>query len=302
MLPRPLVVGLGEILWDVFPDGPRFGGAPANFVCSAAGLGGDAFDVRMASAVGLDDLGQQALEALAQHQVDTSAVARLPFPTGQVLVSIDEQGHASYEFAAHTAWDHIPWSDTLNDLASHADVVCYGSLGQRSDVSRKTIQRFLKSTGSHCLRLFDINLRPPFWTEDVLLESLQLASALKLNDEELPKIATLLSLHGTDQQQMQQVMDRYDLQFVALTRGAQGAALLHSSGHWSEYPSPPTQVVDTVGAGDAFTAALTLGLMKQLPLDEIHQWAVRVAAFVCAQAGATPTLPMELRWREDGRF
>lgn len=283
---RPLIVGLGEILWDVFPDGARFGGAPVNFACSAAALGGAALEVHMASAVGNDELGQKALDTLADYQVNTPAVSRLPFPTGQVLVSVDREGHATYEFAADTAWDHLPWNDTFCDLACRADVVCFGSLGQRHAPSRESIQRFLKTTRPQCLRLFDINLRPPFWTNDVLLESLELATALKLNDEELPVVASLLSLTGSDQQIMQHLIDRYALQFVALTRGARGAALLHSNGYWNELPSPPTQVVDTVGAGDAFTAALTLGLIADMPHEEILQRAIHVAAHVCTQPGA----------------
>ena len=294
MKPLPVIVGLGEVLWDVFPDGPRFGGAPANLVCSAAGLGRGQFEVVMASAIGDDELGRRALAALNEHQVNSAAVARLNYPTGQVDVTLDEHGHASYEFASNTAWDHLPWTNELEELTSRTNVVCFGTLAQRSEESQGTIRRFVASTPASCLRLLDINLRSPFWNHDVILQSLGMASALKLNDSELPVISSLLEFRGSDEAVLAQIMERYSFKFVALTRGANGSLLLQDSGERSDLPGQSVNVVDTVGAGDAFTAALALGILRGLGLEAIHRWASDVAAFVCTQAGATPHLPASL--------
>jgi fructokinase len=294
MKPRPVIVGLGEVLWDVFLDGPRFGGAPANFVCSAAGLGRDQFEVVMASAVGHDELGQLALAELTNHQVNIGTVSRVNHPTGQVDVTLDEHGHASYEFASDTAWDHLDWNRGLEELANRTSVVCFGTLAQRSDHSRRTIRQFIARTPPSCFRLLDINLRWPLWSQEVILQSLTLANALKLNDSELPEIASLLQLPGSDDAVLAQIMERYSLKVIALTRGANGSLLLRESGEQSDLAGQPVTVVDTVGAGDAFTAALALGVLCSLPLDDINRWASDVAAFVCTQAGATPRLPDSL--------
>jgi fructokinase len=291
---RPIIVGLGEILWDVFPDGPRFGGAPANFACSVAELRRGAVDVYVASAVGEDELGSQALELLQQRGVATSCVARLGRPTGTVLVELDAAGRASYTFAADTAWDNIPWSDDLQSLAASADVVCFGTLGQRSETSRRTIKQFVQTTRGDCLRMFDINLRPPFWTSDVVRTSFELANVVKLNDTELANVAGMHGWNGADQELLQRLLDQYALRAVALTRGAAGALLMSASGEQSNLPAQPTTVADTVGAGDAYSAALAIGLLESMPLATISAWGIRVASFVCSQPGATPQLPQHL--------
>ncbi|MBS0260748.1 MAG: carbohydrate kinase [Planctomycetes bacterium] len=295
MQQRSTIVGLGEVLWDVFPDGPRFGGAPANFACSVAELAGDTVQACMASAVGTDDLGRQARQALQDHGVDTQAVASLPQPTGTVLVSLDGAGHASYEFASDTAWDNLAWSPALHSLASQTDAVCFGTLGQRSALSRETIRSFVRTVPATAVRVLDINLRPPYWTNAVIEESLPLANIVKLNDTELPVLAQMLGLHGSDREQLGQLVARYSLRLAALTRGAAGSLLVCNSTEFSDLPGRPTKVVDTVGAGDSFTATLVVGLLRGLPLGTINEWAGRVAAFVCSQAGATPHFPGELR-------
>jgi fructokinase len=291
MMPSPTVVGIGEILWDVFPDGRRFGGAPANFACSVAELARDRSDAYMAGGVGADDLGRRAIEALHLHGVDTSCIAVVDRPTGQVLVKLDAVGRASYEFAADAAWDNVAWSDGLQQLAACADAVCFSTLGQRSEISRQTIQRFVRATPAKCLRVLDINLRPPFWNEEIVLQSLQLANVLKVNDAELSVLADILGWSDADHELLQQLIDRFSLQLVALTRGAAGAVLLSESGERSDLPGQSTVVVDTVGAGDSFTAALVIGLLSGLPLATINAWGNRVAAFVSSQAGATPHIP-----------
>jgi len=287
----PLVVGLGEILWDVFPEGPRFGGAPANFACHAAALGARA---QMVSAVGNDQLGEQALAELHQRRVETEAVQRHSHhPTGTVTVSLDSQGHASYEFAADTAWDSLVWCDDLADRAARAAAVCFGTLGQRSPVSRDTIQRFVAATPSQALRIFDVNLRPPFYEDSVIRESLKLANVLKLNAHELPVVARAVGFSGQAIELMHRLAERFDLRAVALTLGPQGALLIRGTEVTHE-PGVQTRVVDTVGAGDAFAAALALGLLNNRELECINRHACRVAAFVCSQSGATPQLPPEL--------
>jgi fructokinase len=292
---RPIIVGLGEILWDVFPDGPRFGGAPANFACSIAELRGSGVQVHVASAVGHDELGTQALELLKQRSVDTSCVATLDRPTGTVLVELDAAGHASYTFANNTAWDNISWSDEMQHLAASADAVCFGTLGQRSETSRETIEQFVRATRPEALRILDVNLRPPFWTTDVVRASLELANVVKLNDTELATLAKILGWNGTDPELLQRLLDEYALRAVALTRGADGAILLSSSGDQINRPAEPTTVADTVGAGDAYSAALAIGLVEDMPIAKLNAWGIRVAAFVCSQQGATPRLPQHLR-------
>ncbi len=288
---RPLIVGLGEILWDVFPDGAKFGGAPANFASHAATLGGD---VRMVSGVGRDELGEAALQTLGEMQISTRFIQQSDnVPTGTVQVSVDAAGHPSYEFGSDEAWDHIEWNDDLANLASEADAVCFGTLGQRGDDSRQTIQRFVAATRPDCLRIFDVNLRPPFVSLRVVDESLRLASILKLNDDELPVLAERYALAGSPIEQLQSLAQRFSLRAVVLTRGAAGSLLIRGD-EVSEHPGQQIDVNDTVGAGDAFTAAVTLGLLENLPLDTINCHASRVAAFVCTQAGATPRLPREL--------
>ncbi len=289
------IVGLGEVLWDVFPDGPRFGGAPANFACSAAGLAGSVARCYMVSAVGRDELGRQALTKLGELGVKTDGVAQLERPTGTVTVQLDDAGHASYEFAADTAWDNLGWSNQLHDLAKQTTAVCFGTLGQRSEASAQVIRKFVRSTSDRCLKIFDVNLRTPFWTDDVIRESLPLCNALKCNDEELPVLARLFEVPGSDERVLSQLVEKFGLQFAALTRGAAGSLLVSGTLGTSDLDGVETAVVDTVGAGDSFTAALALGLLHDLPLKLTHAWATQVAAFVCSQAGATPSIPEDLR-------
>jgi fructokinase len=280
------------VLWDVYPDGAHFGGAPANFACHAASLGAHAW---MASAVGTDQLGDRALDSLRQRGVQTKTVTRDPdHLTGQVLVTLDAKGQASYEFAADTAWDHLTWSDQLASLAKSADAVCFGTLAQRSPISRETIRRFVRATPATALRVFDVNLRQRFYDAGIVDDSLEIANALKLNEEELPIVAELCGIRANGARDvLHQMIDRYELRFAALTCGPDGALLVTETGE-SQRPAPPTKVVDTVGAGDAFTAAMVVDFIRGLTLTEMNEHANRVAAFVCSQSGATPVLPESL--------
>lgn len=289
---RHAIVGIGEILWDIFPDGPRFGGAPANFACHAASLGGRAW---MVSAVGADDLGVQAMATLQRQQVATECVKHSnDYPTGTVQVEVDDSGQARYEFGRDEAWDHLEWSAEIAALAQRSDAVCFGTLGQRSESSRRMIQRFVAATPERALRVFDINLRPPFFDDEVIEQSLGLANVLKLNDDELPVLAATYGLTGSDADRMRELARRFDLRLVALTRGYRGAVLVQGA-EISEFGGVDVTVRDTVGAGDAFTAALTLGLLWDNELEEINRHACQVAAFVCSQAGGTPILPAKFK-------
>ena len=290
----PIIVGLGETLWDVFPDGPRLGGAPLNFSCSAAELAGGTAKVFMVSAVGNDTLGQPAVDALKMHGVDVSTVQRNDRATGQVFVELDHAGVASYRFAKDGAWDHLEWNSALQQLASECDAVCFGSLGQRSSVSRRTIQKFVAATPVKTMRILDVNLRAPFFSDEVILESLALANTLKLNDDELPYLAKLCNIRGTETELMHQLADRFQLRCVALTRGANGAVLMCGEAV-SDLPGAEVKVADTVGAGDAFTAAMTLGLLAGKTVDAVNQHAIKVAAYVCSMSGATMSFPEHLQ-------
>ncbi|MCA9085266.1 MAG: carbohydrate kinase [Planctomycetaceae bacterium] len=296
-----VIVGLGEILWDVFPDGPRFGGAPANFACSAASLiaaktSSKSIKVEMVSAVGADDFGRRALDELQQREVGTDFVPMLSWPTGRVDVRLDESGHASYTFAENTAWDNVPWSDSLQELALRTSAVCFGTLGQRSPTSQATIRRFVETVPRDSLRILDINLRPPWWTDEVVRQSLPLANVVKLNSDELPELARILNLHGSEESLLTAILAKCSLQLIVLTRGGDGSRLVNRSGEVSDLPGESVEIVDTVGAGDSFTATVAMGLLHGMALPEIHRRAAAVSAYVCSQPGANPSIPPQLQF------
>jgi fructokinase len=227
--------------------------------------------------------------------VECASVTRDPkHATGRVLVTLDAKGQASYEFAADTAWDHLSWSDQRASLARRCDAVCFGTLGQRSPISRDTIRRFVEATPPTSLKVFDVNLRQHFYDAETIESSLQIASALKLNEEELPIVAELCGIKArAPRDQLIELMSRYELRFAALTHGADGALLI-AAGEESECPAVPTTVVDTVGAGDAFTATLVFDFLRGIPVVEINRHANAVASFVCSQLGASSPLPASL--------
>jgi len=274
----------------MFPNGARFGGAPANFACSFAGLAKGRWPVAVVSAVGEDELGEKAVQSLVDHQLDVEHVSRMRQPTGQVHVRLNDLGHAAYEFATESAWDYLEWSGKLQQLASRTAVVCFGTLGQRHTTSRATIRRFVSETPSSALRIFDINIRKPYIDGAMILDSMQLANVLKMNQDELPVLADLYHLSGSDASILKQLQSRFSLQLVALTRGEAGALIVRGE-EISDLQGVETQVVDTVGAGDAFTAMAALGLLLGLDLDTINRKACQVASFVCTHSGATPRMP-----------
>jgi fructokinase len=281
------------VLWDVFPGAEHFGGAPANVAVHAAGLGAEAV---MISAVGKDARGDEALRRLAAFGVDCSAVARLAgHPTGVVHVRVDAAGLPRYDIARGNAWDFIPWTAAVERAARRADAICFGTLAQTSAESRATIRRAVAATRETAWRLFDVNLRQSYYDSRVVLDSLDLANAVKLNEEELPVVARLCGLESvTPVEQLRELCGRFELRLAALTRGACGSLLVSAQGVW-EAPAPPTEIVDTVGAGDAFTAALLVGMLAGASPDAVNRHANAVAAYVCSQAGATPPIPDILR-------
>ena len=250
----------------------------------------------MVSAVGTDALGDRALKALADRQVHCEFVARdAQRATGQVHVTLNSEGVAQYEIALDAAWDHVAWTGELATLARRCDAVCFGSLGQRSPTARATIRRFVEAVPRGSLRVFDVNLRQHFYDHETVDASMCFASAVKLNDEELPVIAELCGIESRATRDMlRELMARYDLRLAALTRGPRGALLLDDRGE-DDCATPALAAADTVGAGDAFTAALVSGFLRGLPLALINRHANTVASFVCSRAGATPPLPEYLR-------
>jgi fructokinase len=294
------IVGLGEVLWDVFPSGAVFGGAPANFACHVAGLGARA---AMVSAVGDDRLGRGAIAALEARGVDASHVRiATQKATGTVDVVIDSAGAPTYLFAADTAWDHLAWEPTLDSLARSCAAVCFGTLAQRSKESRRVIRRFVEATPASSLRVFDVNLRQNFFDPETIRESLDLATVLKLNAEELPTVAAACGKQGTSLLgTLQGIRQRHGLQAAVLTLGAEGSIVV-TENEVSEQPAVAVKVADTVGAGDAFTAAVVVGLLRRLPLAVIHRHAASVAAFVCTQRGATPEIPLALQIPADAEL
>jgi fructokinase len=286
------IAGIGEVLWDVFPDGEQFGGAPANFACHCRALGAQSYVI---SCVGDDARGERAVEFLQNHGVDTSALAVSDcYETGTVVVTLDSAGQPSYAIKEGVAWDHLPYSDNLDAIARELDAVCFGTLGQRDATSRETIQRFLAATPSRCLRVYDVNLRQSYWTEDVIRGSLTLANVLKLNDEELQVIAPMHDLEGSDETIIRSLLELYGLKLVALTRGSRGSLIITPDAV-SEVAGVEVSIADTVGAGDAFTAAMVTGYLNSWSLEKTNLFANRVAAFVCSKIGAVPELPETVR-------
>jgi fructokinase len=286
------ILAVGEVLWDLLPAGKQLGGAPANFTFHCRSLGADA---SLVTRVGNDDLGRKVLERFGYWCLPVKTVQIDPTsPTGTVVVTLSPDGQPVYTIRADAAWDRIEADSVAMSRAALADAVCFGSLAQRDEPSRSSIRSLVASVSPGALRVFDVNLRPPFVDRGVIEASLGMAHALKLNDEELPVLAAMFGLPSETREIMVALAHRFDLSIVALTRGPDGSLLL-AGGAWSDHPGIPVVVNDTVGAGDAFTAALVVGFLAGRSLDVINQHANEVAAFVCSQPGGTPVLPDKLK-------
>jgi fructokinase len=283
---QPLIVGLGEILWDVLPSGKHLGGAPANFAFHSKALG--AIGVP-ASAVGDDELGREILSRLDALGLSKRFVVTVPGrPTGTVDVKVDQAGTPEYVIHENVAWDFVPMTDGLRQLASQADAICFGSLAQRNAASRETIHAFLDQAAGECLKVFDINLRQSYYSRQIIERSLRSCSVLKLNDQELPVLAGMFGIEVTGEDSAKALFREFDLRLLALTRGSHGSRLYTREGMF-DHPGYPVHVVDTVGAGDAFTAALVMGLLRGDEPGEINDSANRLAARTCSHRGAVPT-------------
>ena len=281
------VVGLGEILWDLLPAGPQLGGAPSNFAYSASLLGDHGI---AASRLGDDPLGREAREQLTRLHLSTAYLQTdAQHPTSTVNVNLDANGQACFEFAESVAWDFLEWTPAWRELAVQADAVCFGSLAQRAPASCTTIQNFLRAMRPDALRVFDVNLRPPFFTPEVIARSLELATILKVNHEELPRLLGILGLAATDDcSSARRLVGIHDVQLVCVTRGPRGSLIVSREGEVSEHPGFRVPIGDTVGAGDAFTAALVHEHLRDAPLDRMNEAANRMGAWVASQAGGMP--------------
>lgn len=288
---QPRILSLGEVLWDLFPDRACFGGAPANFACHAAINGGH---VAMVSAVGEDSRGRKALEILRSYSVDISLIQVIQNTnTGTVGVALDAAGKPSFTIHENSAWDQLELTDELLRRVPSADAVCFGTLGQRSPVSRSTIRRCIETArNAGIVRVLDINLRSPFYDDVMVRESIPLASILKLSDEELPTVCRCCDIpqHGAVDAQIRELLKRFGLEMVVMTRGADGAMLVTAQ-ETLEQPGIPTIIKDTVGAGDAFTAAFLLCVLRRDSLSQCLLQACAVASKACTHAGAVPGTP-----------
>lgn len=286
-----IVVGMGEALWDVLPEGKKIGGAPANFAYHVSQFG---LPSCVVSAIGDDALGKEIIENFTSKGLD-QLIAEVPYPTGTVQVEIDQTGIPLYDIKENVAWDNIPYTEHLDALAKRTKAVCFGSLAQRNVVSRETINLFLDTMpkDDDSLIVFDVNLRQGFYNKEILCKSMQNCNILKINDEELITVSRMFGYPGIDlQDKCWILLGKYNLKMLILTCGINGSYVF-TPGNVSFQPTPKVEVADTVGAGDSFTAAFIASVLKGKSVTEAHSIAVKTSAFVCTQKGAMPILPPE---------
>ncbi len=289
---KDVIVGMGEALWDVLPEGKKIGGAPANFAYHVSQFG---LPSCVVSAVGMDILGNEIVENLTSKGLNQQ-IAKVPYPTGTVQVEIDQAGIPQYDIKENVAWDNIPFTPQLESLARVTRAFCFGSLAQRNVVSRDTINRFLDTMPKRddSLVVFDVNLRQGFYNKDILCNSMRKCNILKINDEELVTVSRMFGYPGIDlQDKCWILLGKYNLKMLILTCGINGSYVF-TPGQVSFQPTPKVEVADTVGAGDSFTAAFIASILKGKSVEQAHSIAVRTSAFVCTKNGAMPILPSEL--------
>ena len=286
------IVGLGEALWDVLPEGKKLGGAPANFAYHAGQFGLDTIAI---SALGEDPLPDETIKAFEEQDL-ANQMPRVPFPTGTVQVTLSGDGIPSYEIKEGVAWDNIPFTPEMEAIANNARAVCFGSLAQRNEVSRDTIRKFLAVTPADCMIICDINLRQQFYSKEILEDSFRLCYVLKINDEELVVVNRMFGYDSLDMSDTcKKIVSDYSLKMLVLTCGINGSYVFTDDGLISFQDTPKVEVADTVGAGDSFTGAFCGSILKGKTVQEAHKTAVQVSAFVCTQNGAMPVVPEELK-------
>ena len=288
-----MIVGMGEELWDVLPEGKKIGGAPANFAYHVSQFG---FNSRVVSAVGDDKLGNEILDNFSEKNLNF-LIEKVPYPTGTVQVELDDEGIPCYDIKEGVAWDNIPFTPALEELAKQTRAVCFGSLAQRSVVSRETINKFLDAMpdDNGQLRIFDINLRQNFYTKEILCNSMERCNILKINDEELVTVSRMFGYPGIDlQDKCWILLAKYNLKMLILTCGVNGSYVF-TPGEISFVETPKVEVADTVGAGDSFTATFVAAILKGKKVSDAHKLAVEASAYVCTQNGAMPIFPLELK-------
>lgn len=280
---------MGEVLWDVLPEGKKIGGAPANFAYHVSQFG---LTSCVVSAVGDDALGEEITDSFDAKGLNY-LIPQVPYATGTVQVEIDQAGIPQYDIKENVAWDNIPYTDELQKLAERTGAVCFGSLAQRNVVSRETINHFLEHMpkGDDRLVIFDVNLRQGFYNKEILCHSMENCNVLKINDEELVMVSRMFGYPGIDlQDKCWILLGKYNLRMLILTCGINGSYVF-TPGNVSYQPTPKVEVADTVGAGDSFTATFVASIFKGKSVAEAHALAVQVSAYVCTQKGAMPLLP-----------
>lgn len=288
---KRLVVGLGEVLWDMLPEGRKIGGAPVNFAYHAGQFG---IDTMAVSAIGNDKLGEETIAEMNGKHLN-HIFPSVPYPTGSVQVKLDEKGVPAYDIKENVAWDNIPFTNEIESVARNCQAVCFGSLAQRNAVSRNTIRKFIESTPSGCIRIFDINLRQNFYTSNVIHDSLELCNILKINDEEIMLVSRMFNYDSSNIENVcRTIMEDFSLEMVILTCGTKGSYIF-TKGGVSFMPTPKVNVADTVGAGDSFTGSFCAAILRGLPVAEAHKKAVEVSAYVCTQNGAMPEIPESMK-------
>lgn len=283
---QPVVVGIGELLWDVLPTGKRAGGAPVNFVYHATQMGAEGYAI---SAVGNDVSGTEIIQELDKNHIISSYISTVEYPTGSVMVELKD-GIPTYTIIEGVAWDHIPLTQDSIELMKRADAVCFGTLAQRSSESRETLRTLLSYMDKKALRFFDINIRQSYYSKELIESLLEQANVFKINDEELELLRPMFGLEGTTDEVCHALVRKYDLRYLILTAGAQFSTI-YSPTETSTLLTPKVKVADTVGAGDSFSGAFVYSVLTGKSLREAHQKAVEVAAFVCTQNGAWPAYP-----------
>ena len=277
------IIGIGEILWDMLPQGKQLGGAPANFAYHVSRLGGNGWAV---SAISDDELGREIISVLGEKDLNV-CLSHVDAPTGTVAVTLDAAGVPSYEITENVAWDMVAFSPEVEMLAKEAEAVCFGTLAQRSEVSRSTIMKFIDAMPEDSLKVYDINLRQHYYSEGIIMKSLEVSDILKINDEELETVSDIFALEGDQTERCRRLIEMFSLRLVILTKGSKGSDVVTVDKVDSVVPVD-VAVVDTVGAGDAFTAAFIVSYLRGDSIEDAHRLAGEVSSYVCTKAGAMP--------------